>query len=257
MSRIPYSALKKPAVEAVFQIDSGLFSTSSNDNTYSLFGPLHYEPGYAYPLIVWLHGPGNDEQQLRRVMPLVSMRNYVAIAPRGLCQDGKDGLNVFGWSQAEASLEQAEQRIFDALQIATQKFHVSPRKIFLAGFDQGGTMAFRLALSHPQYFAGVLSLGGRLPEGRTPLGNIASARKVPIFLVSGRDSLEYPAAEVCENLRLLHTAGLSITLRQYPCGHELTPQMFADVDRWIIEQVTANSAQVAQPSESEWSYEVE
>ena len=64
-------------------VQSGLFATSSQDTVYTLFAPLHYEPGYSYPLIVWLHGHGNDERQLVRIMPLVSMRNYVAVAPRG------------------------------------------------------------------------------------------------------------------------------------------------------------------------------
>ena len=45
---------------------------------------MHYAPGYAYPLIVWLHGSGSDERQLQRIMPLVSMQNYVAVAPRGI-----------------------------------------------------------------------------------------------------------------------------------------------------------------------------
>jgi phospholipase/carboxylesterase len=217
---------------------------------------LHYEPGYAYPLIIWLHGPTTDEQQLRRIMPQISMRNYVAVAPRGLCQFRKDGPSGFGWPQSGEGLEQAEHRIFNALAIASQKFHVSPRKVFLAGFDQGGTMAFRTALSHPRYFAGILSLGGCLPTGQTPFGNLNSARKLPVFLASGRDSVEYKAEEVCKNLRLMHTAGMSITLRQYPCGHELTPQMLADVDRWIIEQVTG-SPQTSQLLESEWLFEKE
>jgi phospholipase/carboxylesterase len=256
MSRIPLSALKKPAVEAAFQLESGLFSTTADDTSYALFGPLHYEPGYAYPLIIWLHGPANDEQQLRRIMPQISMRNYVAVAPRGLCQFGKDGPSGIGWPQSGEALEQAEHRIFNALSIAAEKFHISRRKVFLAGFDQGGTMAFRVALGQPQHFAGVLSLGGRFPTGRTPFGNLNFARKLPVFLASGRDSSEYQAEEVCENLRLMHTAGMSITLRQYPCGHELTPQMLSDVDRWIIEQVTLSSQSV-QPAEEEWSFEGE
>ena len=87
-------------------------------------------------------------------------------------------------------------------------------------------------------------------------GTSLPARKLPVFLASGRDSSEYQAAEVCQDLRLMHSAGMSITLRQYPCGHELTPQMLADVDRWIIEQIT-DSAQAAQPIENEWSFEKE
>ena len=67
-----------------FEIQSGLFSTTQQDTIHTIFAPLHYEPGYSYPLLVWLHGPGCDERQLLRIMPLVSMRNYVAVAPRGV-----------------------------------------------------------------------------------------------------------------------------------------------------------------------------
>src|SRR6185503_16233240 len=53
------------------------------DLPFTTFAPIHYEERYAYPLLVWLHGDAGSEQELRQIMPLVSMRNYVAIAPRG------------------------------------------------------------------------------------------------------------------------------------------------------------------------------
>ena len=37
---------------------------------------------------------------------------------------------------------------------------------------------------------------------------------------------------------LFHAAGMSVTLRQYPCGDELTTQMLRDLDVWLMEQVT-------------------
>ena len=241
--------------ETTFQIESALFSAPAQDTTYALFAPLHYESGYAYPLIVWLHGRGNDERQLLRIMPQVSMRNYVAIAPRGLGGTDEGTVPIFapakmglspaedlGWRQTDDDIQQAEQRVFDCIAAAEKKLHVAPQRIFLAGFDCGGTMAFRLAMSRPERFAGVLSLGGPLPAGRSLLGNLVAARRLAMFLAVGRHSAEYPAETVCDNLRLLHSAGMSITLRQYPCGHELTPQMLGDMDRWIIEQITAPCA---------------
>jgi phospholipase/carboxylesterase len=107
-------------------------------------------------------------------------------------------------------------------------------------------------MAHPDRFAGVLSLCGAFPVGRTPFCNLVAARRLGVFLATGRGSVEYPAAKVCEDLRLLHTAGLSITLRQYPCGQELMPQMLADVDRWIIEQITVPRPAPVE-SNPEWS----
>ena len=153
-------------------------------------------------------------------------------------------------------MQQAEQQIFDSIDVVMQKFHVHAARIFLAGFDCGGTMAFRIALSHPSNFAGVISLGGAFPRGRNPLAKLTEARRLPVFLAAGRHSTVYPAAEVCDDLRLLHAAGLSITLRQYPCGHELPPQMLSDVDRWVMDQIVSPNA-AATESDAEWSREAE
>ena len=250
----PYTGARhSPTVEPVFEVESGLFSTSRDETISSIFAPLHYEPGYAYPLIVWLHGRHGDERQLTRVMPLVSMRNYIAVAPRGglVGEADKSGRPVYGWEQSEAAIQRAEQHVFDSIETASRKFHVDKHRIFLAGFDCGGTMAFRVAINHPSRFAGVLSLCGPFPGGHNPFSNLIDVRRLPVFLAVGRDSQEYPAEQFCENLRLFHSAGLSVTLRQYPCGHELSPQMLADVDRWTIEQMTPDEPSFSEP-DHEW-----
>ncbi len=219
------------------ELDAGLLSTTGEPGGCALFGPLHYEPRYAYPLIVWLHGPGGDPQQLRRIMPLVSMRNYVAAAPASAGDSAAPC-----WPQTRDSIHWAEAAVAGAIAAAANRYHVAPRRVFLAGFDAGGTMALRVALNRPVEFGGAISLCGAFPHGMLPFRHIIEARRMPILLAVGRDSVRYPPESFCEDLRLFHTAGLSVTLRQYPCGHELSPQMLRDIDRWIIDQITSPPA---------------
>ena len=83
-----------------------------------------------------------------------------------------------------------------------------------------------------------------------PLLRLAEARRVPVFLACGRESQKFPTAVVCENLKLFHSAGMQVALRQYPCGHQMSPLMLADMDRWIMEQIAtpvATSEDSAQP----------
>jgi phospholipase/carboxylesterase len=203
---------------------------------HALFVPMHYEPNYAYPLLVWLHGPGDDERQLQRIMPLVSLRNYVAIGPRA---PGKiPGSRGHDWRQEEADIDVAETSIFNCIDLISARFHVAPHRIFVAGFGSGGTMAFRIGLRNPQRFAGALSLGGAFPSGHMPLARLTHARKLPLFIAHGRDAEHYSIDRSCDELRLFHSAGLSVTLRQYPCGDELTTHMLSDMDRWMMELVT-------------------
>ena len=207
---------------------------------YSLFAPLHYEPNYAYPLLVWLHGPGDDERQLQRIMPLISMRNYVAVGPRATAKASEHACG-FHWRQDESDVESAEQRVSECVQIARERFHIHSKRIFLAGLQCGGTMAYRIALRHPHRFAGALSIGGPFPQGRNPLARLQEARKLPLFLAYGRDAVWYSVQHACDDLRLFHVAGMSVSLRQYPCGDDLTTQMLHDVDVWMMERVTGQS----------------
>jgi phospholipase/carboxylesterase len=229
------------SAELAFTFESALFAPPRPDTSRVMFTPVHYEPNYAYPLLIWLHGSGTtDERQLLRIMPGVSLRNYVAVAPRGFAQEsGESSDRTYDWPQTPEHIQEAECRVFDCIEAAKSRWNVSPKRVFLAGVDTGATMAFRVAMNQPRQFAGVLAMGGAFPSGHRPFVQLLEARKLPVFLAVGRDSTAYSPERACEDLRLFHTAGINVALRQYPCGQQLAPQMLRDVDRWIMEQITA------------------
>jgi len=203
---------------------------------YTLFAPCHYAPGYGYPLLVWMHGPGDDERQLRRILPHLSTRDYVAVGPRGCCPPDPGCLG-YQWQQSDQAIEAAEQRIFECMEIAGERYHVDPERIFLGGFQTGGTAALRLALRHPERFAGVISVGGHFPQGAAPLAQLRRLRNLPILLAQGRDSVIYPLHVACQEIRLFHTAAMRVTVRQYPCGDDMTTQMLSDMHAWMMERI--------------------
>ena len=199
------------------------------------FAPMHYEANYAYPLIVWLHGGASNEHELRQIMPLVSMRNYVAVAPRGTSPKHEGAR--FGWRQATDSIELAQSRISAAISFAQRRFNVHAKRIFLVGHGSGGTMAVRIAWTDPSRFAGVVSINGPLPTRLSPLRRVNELRQLPCFLATSRDSQLYPSTRVCDDLRLLHAAGCTVALRQYPGADNLTSKMLSDLDRWLMDLV--------------------
>jgi phospholipase/carboxylesterase len=208
---------------------------------HATFAPIHYEPGYAYPLLIWLHGPEGDEGQIRDVMPEISLRNFVAVAPRG-SYAARSSHGAFSWRQSDEAIDEAEARVLDCVDIACRRFNIHTDRVFLAGAGCGGTMALRTAWNHPGRFAGVASIGGPLPADGRPMRNINALRRLPCFLASGRTSVDYPEADVCRDLRMLHAAGCTVALRQYPCGDDLTTVMLADLNRWIMDIVCPQSA---------------
>jgi phospholipase/carboxylesterase len=65
-------------------------------------------------------------------------------------------------------------------------------------------------------------------------------RHVPCLIATSRDNRAYPANLVCRDLKLLHSAGCTVALRQYPGGDDLTTKMLSDMDRWLMELVCRN-----------------
>jgi phospholipase/carboxylesterase len=250
---------RKPIRVPTFSLDAALQTVPPKDSAYSLFVPLHYERRYAYPLLVWLHSPGSDERQLTWAMRQISIQNFLGAAPRGnrLPEEQAGQGSGLGWLQTDAAIQEAEHRVFEIIALAAEKYHFSHRRIFLAGSESGGTMALRLALRHPQCFAGAASFGGALPDGYTPLGNLAAARRLNLLLLCGNSVSVYPPETVCENLRLLHAAGIPVSLRHYSCGQILAPAMLADLNRWIIEQITAAPESSTPVADPEWSTKAE
>lgn len=224
-----------------YGVEQALVRTHADASShFNVCAPMHYERNYAYPLLVWLHGPGDDERQLQRVMPHISMRNYVAVSPRGVVRPAEKA--GFAWDGDEEATLLSQQRIVDAVEHVQGRFHIDPSRIFLAGLQCGGSMAMRVGLRSPRKFAGVASLGGPFPSGRMPLRDLCDSRKLPIFLAHNRDSGSYSEEQSCRDLRLMHSAGMNITLRQYPCGDELTTKMLQDLNAWMMELVTGDRA---------------
>jgi phospholipase/carboxylesterase len=199
-----------------------------------LFVPLHYEKNYQYPLIVWLHSNGDDTRQLHRVMPQISLQNFVAVAPRAALGEQHAG---FYWEQDVASIDYAADAVLSAIDFARARTNISSERIFVAGYGAAGTMAFRVALTHPDLFAGVASLNGPLPEGTTPLGRWSCSRHLEVLWAHCRRSTEFDQELLCRQLKLLHVAGFSVTLRQYPGGDQLINTSLVDFNRWIMQMI--------------------
>ena len=238
MNRIQPLSKRPTSLHPVMPRPSQSCSTATACHVY--FAPLHYEPNYSYPLVIWFHGPHDNERQINKVLPLVSVRNYVGAAPRATSlSEQDDGSRIrFRWLEREDDVQLAEARLWDCLDGAHQRFNIAEDRVFLAGLECGGTMALRLALRNPALFAGVLSFGGSFPAEGAPLARLHDLRRLPLYFATTAQSVVYPQEQVCKHLRLFHSAGMSVTLRQYPGDDGLTTPMLSDMDRWIMEQIT-------------------
>ena len=229
------------------------------------FIPQRYEPNYAYPLLALLHQRGGDEDQMMRSMPGMSWRNYVGVSLRGPDAIHKRG-RVIGhsWgpdfaradrmvphslsvSPGEAvrrrlndqpcdPVDALEDKIFHSIRRTMRALHVHSERIFLVGCGEGAAVAYRLGLTYPEKFAGVVAMNGWIPGGFRPLGRLKETRDLKILIVHGEWNGRAPVEQARRDVNVLRAGGLQVAFQAYPCGHRLTSPMLADVDTWLMNQ---------------------
>ena len=190
-----------------------------------VFLPLGYEPGYDYPLLVWLPQSNDAAFDLGRTMMRMSLRNYLAVVP---------------------DVPSESESCFQAIDAMVDRYSVHPRRVYLVGVEAGGVNAFRLACQNPESFAGVVSVNGQFPVNEGLLGRFDCVRSLPMMLCCderANAANSSMARDIDITLRLFHAAGGLLSLRVYrDKSKSRFPQVqladiVSDIDRWIMDEV--------------------
>ncbi len=235
------------------------------------FIPQRYEPNYPYPLLVLLHGRGGDEHQMVASMPAMSWRNYVGLSLRGPETLTRRGAFAgYSWGQAFVRpdrrldpfasppcpvdvvrrtleggpvdpVDQLEDGLFSAIRELRRSLHVHSERIFLVGVGEGAAVAYRVGLTYPDRFAGVVAINGWIPTGFTPLAHLKACRELRILVVHGEWNGRAPVGRARRDVSTLRAGGLQVSFQSYPCAHRLTSPMLSDVDTWLINQCTGEA----------------
>jgi phospholipase/carboxylesterase len=200
------------------------------------FLPTGYEPGYAYPLLVFFHGYGSDEKQILHMAPRLSRRNFICIGLRGSKNVGyrPDGEMGYSWGADDCFDVMLEEYVFQAIELTCQTYHIHTNRIYLAGFCEGVALAYRLGLTFPEKFAGIISLNGAMTRRGRPLLRLAEIRKLRVFIGHGIANALTPLSMAKNDQKLLYTAGMGVDFNTYLTNHRLHPDMLRDVNRWVI-----------------------
>jgi phospholipase/carboxylesterase len=205
--------------------------------------PLNYEPNYRYPLIVWLHSDGFNENQVDHVMPHISTRNYIATGIRGTRAMDSVG-HKFQWHDSPAAIDAAFEKVLCGIDEVADRYSIHDQRVVLAGYRSGGTMAMRLALRAPERFAGVVSMGGPIPTGGRAYGDLDKIRErqLPMMWQWAIEAMDYSPENLNSDIRQAQMLQAKVDVHQYADDDEMNTIALSDVNHWIMKRVVAGQA---------------
>ncbi len=215
----------------------------------------HPDPRFS---VIWLHGLGADGSDFLPVVAELGLD--VAPGVRFIFPNAPEisvtcnaGYVMPAWYDIitlerharrvdEAGIHLTRSRI-RALITRENERGIASQHIFLAGFSQGGAMAYTTALTHPEALAGVIALSTYIPslpliESEASNANLTT----PIFAAHGLDD-DVVAPELGIAARDWLTArGYQVEWHDYPMTHSVCLEEVRDVGRWLQSRVTVLSA---------------
>ena len=109
---------------------------------------------------------------------------------------------------------------------------IPSERIVLAGFSQGGAVAYQTALTYMQPLAGLLCMSSYFATRETITPNSAN-RNLPIFICHGTQDPMVPERMGREAQRELTDRGYAVEYRSYPMEHAVCAQEIGDIARWL------------------------
>ena len=208
-----------------------------------------YEPATAgpHPTIIALHGWGASAFDLMGLAPYLGGGQFQVICPQGPLEVplGGEGAVGYGWFPLSAvqpaidgPIEEAAAMVERFLEAAIARYAIHPRKLVMLGFSQGGVLAYRLALSAPRRFAGLVALSSWLPPQMLAKLPAADGRQeLPTLVQHGSGDEIIAVARAQQSMEALRSLHVPVTYREYEMGHEISAESLADLSQWLEDKV--------------------
>lgn len=203
--------------------------------------------------VIWLHGLGADGSDFEPIIPYLGLDPAVAVrfvfpnAPQipVTCNGGYvmpawyDIISLAPNSREidEAGLLASRERL-RALIAGEAARGVPAERVFLAGFSQGGAVAYLTGLTHREPLAGIVALSTYMPSpGQVEEGATDAGRRTPLFIGHGThdDVVSLTMGEIARDV----VARLDCVFdwHTYPMGHEVCLPEIQAIGAWFSQRM--------------------
>ena len=196
--------------------------------------------------VIWLHGLGANGHDFEPVVPHLGIAEDLAVrfafphAP-SIPVTINNGVEMPAWydileMNLERQIDEAQLRASaDAVVSLIKRENergVESSRIIIAGFSQGGAVAFELALSYPERLAGLIALSTYFATRNTVALSSANA-DLPAFIGHGKADPMVPESFGAASFSHLTEMGYPVEYHTYPLEHGVDLDEIKDIGVWI------------------------
>jgi phospholipase/carboxylesterase len=205
--------------------------------------------------VIWMHGLGADGSDFVPVVP--ELRLDPALRVRFVFPNAPEipvtcngGYVMPAWYDI-ISLDKHNREV-DVAGIVTSRQNIRAlikrenalgipsHRIFVAGFSQGGAVAYTTGLTHPERLAVIIALSTYLPVRELAAKEATEAnRDIPIFVAHGTDDDVVSIDLGRRALEYLHQNAYTCQWLEYPMPHSVCIEEIQAIGAWLNSKMAA------------------
>lgn len=198
--------------------------------------------------VIWMHGLGADNRDFDSLIPTLTNEHHLPlrfifpnapIRPVSINYNAPTRAWYDVYSLTNLNKEDVEG-VNRSAELITQLIQteinqgVSPNRIILAGFSQGGAMALYTGMRLPYKIAGILGLSCYLPLMNQHVNTIHPATiETPIFMIHGTQDMTLPLFVGKLGHDVIAQTHKNLAWKEYVMQHEITTPEAKEIHDWF------------------------
>jgi phospholipase/carboxylesterase len=197
------------------------------------------------PVLIMLHGYGSDENdlfsfanELPEELLIISARAPYQLQPYGHAWYAINFDSTQGKFSDDEQAKKSRIAISNFIDEVIENYPVDKENLTLLGFSQGTILSYAVALSEPSKVKNVIALSGYInTEIITPGFEKNDFSNLSIYASHGSQDQVIPVSWARKTPDLLKELGIEHTYTEFPVGHGVHPQNFAEFKKWLVERL--------------------
>ena len=205
--------------------------------------------------VIWLHGLGADGSDFEPIVPYLGLDETASVrfvfpnAPQ-IPVTCNGGYVMPAWYDI-ISLSPDSREIDEAGLLASRESlrqliarenarGIASSRIILAGFSQGGAVAYLTGLTHAEPLAGIVALSTYMPSPQqVQEAATTAAKNIPVFIAHGLydDVVSLQMGEIARDV--VQQLGCDFVWETYPMGHEVCAPEIQSLGEWFNQRISS------------------